>query len=233
MDRKTEAHSTLKARILSQALAPGAELDETRLAQEFGLSRTPLREILQGLVSEGYASAQKHRGARVAGMEAASLRAFFQTAPGLLATAARLASTEGAPRQAEALQEALSAIRLATEADDATAAALATHALLHLIGEMTANPYLRPALTRVLIDYTRLSAPVFETSGKKDRKQLRKLLAQKEILVQTITAQDPAQAADAMRALWQMAQTRMMARLQPEPLPEEPDETVQPPAPAG
>lgn len=222
MDRKTEAHEALKARILSQALAPGAELDETRLAQEFGLSRTPLREILQALAAEGYASAQKHRGARVAGMEAAVLRAFFQTAPGFLTTAARLASTEGGQAQAEALQEALSAIRDATEADDATAAALATHALLLRVGEMTANPYLRPALNRVLIDYTRLSAPVFETAGKKDRKQLRKLLSQKEALVQAITAQDPDLAAEAMRTLWQMAQARMMARLQPAPLPEEP-----------
>lgn len=222
MDRKTEALNTLKARILSQALPPGADLDETRLSQEFGLSRTPLREILQGLAAEGYVTARKHRGARVAGMEAAALRAFLQTAPGFLVTAARLASTEGSPEQAEGLRASLVTIREATESDDTTEAALATHALLGNVGDMAANPYLRPALNRVLIDYTRLSAPVFETAGKKDRKQLRKLLAQKEVLVQAVTAQEPEAAAEAMRTLWQMAQARMMARLQPPALPEEP-----------
>ncbi|NEO86898.1 MAG: GntR family transcriptional regulator, partial [Spirulina sp. SIO3F2] len=35
--------------ILTTTLAPGSDLDEVQLANEFGLSRTPLREVLREL----------------------------------------------------------------------------------------------------------------------------------------------------------------------------------------
>ena len=35
-------------------IAPGSMLDESALSEEFGLSRTPLREVYQSMAGEGY-----------------------------------------------------------------------------------------------------------------------------------------------------------------------------------
>jgi DNA-binding GntR family transcriptional regulator len=60
---------TLKRRILALKLAPGSELDEAQLGLEIGVSRTPLREALVRLASEGLVVLMPNRGARVAPMD--------------------------------------------------------------------------------------------------------------------------------------------------------------------
>lgn len=56
---------TLEARIFDGSLADGARLDEVRLAAEFGVSRTPLREALQRLARYGLVALVPRRGAFV------------------------------------------------------------------------------------------------------------------------------------------------------------------------
>ena len=56
----------LRARIFDGQLAPGAWVDELRLAAEFGISRTPLREALKVLAVEGLVTMKPRRGAYVA-----------------------------------------------------------------------------------------------------------------------------------------------------------------------
>ena len=48
-NRKLYCLDVLRQQILSLTLEPGSNLDETKLGLEFGISRTPLREILQKL----------------------------------------------------------------------------------------------------------------------------------------------------------------------------------------
>jgi DNA-binding GntR family transcriptional regulator len=55
----------LRARILSHRLAPGSWIDEKALAAEHGISRTPLREALKVLASEGLVTMKLRRGAYV------------------------------------------------------------------------------------------------------------------------------------------------------------------------
>ena len=51
---KDIAYEALKTAILTLDLSPGEDLDETRLCAEYGLSRTPLRDVFQRLTGEGY-----------------------------------------------------------------------------------------------------------------------------------------------------------------------------------
>ena len=53
-DRKYEALEALKMRILMLDIAPGSDLDKSSLSEAYGISRTPLREVLQRLAGEGY-----------------------------------------------------------------------------------------------------------------------------------------------------------------------------------
>lgn len=58
----------LRAGILSHVLAPGSWIDEQRLCGEYGISRTPLREALKVLATEGLITMKPRRGAYVTEM---------------------------------------------------------------------------------------------------------------------------------------------------------------------
>ena len=58
----------LRERIFSRALEPGSWIDELKLATEFGISRTPMREALKLLATEGLVTMKVRRGAFVAEM---------------------------------------------------------------------------------------------------------------------------------------------------------------------
>jgi DNA-binding GntR family transcriptional regulator len=58
----------LRSQIFARELEPGAWIDEQRLAIEFGISRTPLREALKVLAAEGLVTMKVRRGAYVTEM---------------------------------------------------------------------------------------------------------------------------------------------------------------------
>ena len=65
MKKRTSAHmihEVLADRIVHGILKPGDPLDETSLASEFGVSRTPVREALRQLETNGLALSRPHRG---------------------------------------------------------------------------------------------------------------------------------------------------------------------------
>jgi DNA-binding GntR family transcriptional regulator len=55
----------LRVAILAHTMAPGSWIDEQALAAEYGISRTPLREALKVLASEGLVTMKLRRGAYV------------------------------------------------------------------------------------------------------------------------------------------------------------------------
>jgi DNA-binding GntR family transcriptional regulator len=60
-----EVAELLRQRIFSRELAPGSWIDEMKLAEEYGISRTPLREALKVLAAEGLVTMKVRRGAYV------------------------------------------------------------------------------------------------------------------------------------------------------------------------
>jgi DNA-binding GntR family transcriptional regulator len=58
----------LREQIFSRELEPGSWIDELKLAQEYGISRTPLREALKVLAVEGLVTMKVRRGAYVTEM---------------------------------------------------------------------------------------------------------------------------------------------------------------------
>src|SRR5574344_2782975 len=55
----------LRQRIFRRELEPGSWIDELKIAEEFGISRTPLREALKVLATEGLITMKVRRGAYV------------------------------------------------------------------------------------------------------------------------------------------------------------------------
>jgi DNA-binding GntR family transcriptional regulator len=60
-----EVAELLRQRIFKRELEPGSWIDEVKLAQEYGISRTPLREALKVLAAEGLVTMKVRRGAYV------------------------------------------------------------------------------------------------------------------------------------------------------------------------
>jgi len=61
-----EVAEQLRQRIFRRELEPGSWIDELKIAEEFGISRTPLREALKVLVAEGLLRHEPRRGCFVA-----------------------------------------------------------------------------------------------------------------------------------------------------------------------
>jgi DNA-binding GntR family transcriptional regulator len=60
-----EVAELLRERIFKRELTPGSWIDELKLAEEYGISRTPLREALKVLATEGLVTMKVRRGAYV------------------------------------------------------------------------------------------------------------------------------------------------------------------------
>lgn len=60
-----EVAELLRQRMFKRELEPGSWIDELRIAEEYGISRTPLREALKVLAAEGLVTMKVRRGAYV------------------------------------------------------------------------------------------------------------------------------------------------------------------------
>jgi DNA-binding GntR family transcriptional regulator len=65
-DNTAAIHRRLRQSILTGELSPGSELSQVRIAEEFGVSRGPVREALRLLEREGLVHAELNRRVRVA-----------------------------------------------------------------------------------------------------------------------------------------------------------------------
>lgn len=82
----------IRTSILQGQFKPGFKISEPTLATQFGISRTPVREALRQLDSEGFLQVLPRRGARVAPMSEIDIAEFYEIKAVLEGYAARLAA---------------------------------------------------------------------------------------------------------------------------------------------
>lgn len=87
-----QAYEQLRERILTGALLDGERVGEEEFAEEFGISRTPVREALRRLASEGLVELLPNRGARVPRWDEADVEDIFELRALLESHAARRAA---------------------------------------------------------------------------------------------------------------------------------------------
>ena len=81
----------LRGLILSGDLPPRSRVNELELAERFGISRTPLREAIKILATEGLLELLPNRGARVAVLSSEEIDDMMVVIGGLEGLAAELA----------------------------------------------------------------------------------------------------------------------------------------------
>jgi DNA-binding GntR family transcriptional regulator len=102
----------LRARILAHTLPPGSWIDEQALTAEYGISRTPLREALKVLASEGLVTMKLRRGAYVTEVSERDLSEVFHLLALLESDAAAAVATRASSSELaelEALHQQLEA----------------------------------------------------------------------------------------------------------------------------
>ena len=159
-----KAEDTLRSRILAGELAPGDRLGEVELAEVMGMSRTPVREALRRLSSQGLVEVEQHKGARVTDWSERELDQVFVLRAHLeglaAAGAARLATDEQIEELDRTARE-LAAHALPRETQDlarVTELNSAFHAgLLAIAGSTTLSTALAGLLHRTVLSRTQHS----------------------------------------------------------------------------
>jgi DNA-binding GntR family transcriptional regulator len=105
-----EVAEALRQRIFQRELEPGSWIDELKIAEEYGISRTPLREALKVLAAEGLVTMKVRRGAYVTEVSEKDLTDVYHMLSLLESDAAgcvALNATESQLAELQALHQAL------------------------------------------------------------------------------------------------------------------------------
>ena len=93
--KKERAYQNLKQRILKEELAAGQWLVERDICRDYKISRTPVREILRMLVTDGIVTLEPSKGYLVRKLNLEEIVEIFQAREAIEGTAARLSCIKG------------------------------------------------------------------------------------------------------------------------------------------
>ncbi len=169
---KDDVLQVLRRKIITMELNPGEPLDEVSLGQLYGLSRTPLREVLRQLSGEGYTQIRENKGAIVSPMDHKSMHHFFLAAPMIYSAISRLAAQSSTSAQIDNLAMIQRKFKRATEERQVDDMVYYNDRFHHCIGEMAQSPYLMPSLQRLLIDHARIGQTFWAEDTQQDQDEL-------------------------------------------------------------
>ncbi|MGB8652150.1 MAG: GntR family transcriptional regulator [Mycobacteriales bacterium] len=106
-DQPDHVYDEIRRAVIEGRYPPGFRLVEQRLAEELRVSRTPVREALRRLESDGLVVVQRHRGAEVRGLTAAEIADLYDARARLEAYAAELAAERATAEDVAALDAAV------------------------------------------------------------------------------------------------------------------------------
>lgn len=135
-------YEELKLLILTGKIAPGMRLMEEELADDMGVSRTPIREAIRKLEKEGLITIEPRRGAYVSQISTNDIIEILEVRQNLEGLAASLAAQRMTPEEKEKLKEITLAYEVAVESGDMAEMIKCDTKFHHLIVEATRNKIL-------------------------------------------------------------------------------------------
>lgn len=158
MDR---AYAEIKARYMTLRLTPGEWIDDVRLSDELGLSRTPLREALFLLASEGLIRAQPGGGFTVRPLDVSGISSLFEANIVTAKAIAHLVVRRVTPAEITELRETNATVDDAIQRRSAPDIAEANAALHNLEARIARNEYLTVLAARIHDEGQRLGYIAF------------------------------------------------------------------------
>jgi len=108
----------LREAIISGRLKPGERLMEVQLAEELGVSRTPVREAIRKLELEGFVVTVPRKGAYVSGISIKDIADVFEIRAALESLACGLAAERATKEELELLERSVVSVSESADRDD-------------------------------------------------------------------------------------------------------------------
>ncbi len=153
----------LRSAILAGTLAPGEQLGEAEIATRFEVSRGPVREALQRLVSEGIAHSVRHRGIFVPELTLTDMVDVYRTRAAIERGAGRLILAGDRDAAWRALGRPLQTMARAADRGDATAVSNADQIFHEVFVDAADSPRLARAMRTLLVE-TRICLGELQTT---------------------------------------------------------------------
>lgn len=169
-------------------------LDELRLARQFGVSRTPIREALQRLVAAGLAEQIPRRGVFIRQPGPVELMEMFETMAEIEGVCGRLAAQRISDTALQELDAANASCKAAVEAGDADGYYRENETFHHVIYHQAGNGFLEQEALRL---HRRLKP--FRRLQLRLRGRMPQSMAEHEAIVGALRAGQPERAAEALR----------------------------------
>lgn len=188
--------------ILQLSLLPGADISESRLEQEFGVSRTPVREALIRLASEGLITLLPNQGARVSSIELSDIAQMFEMLELTQRAVNRWCAVRRDPKDIPEMRRLSDAFTAATEAKDPVQMGDINRSFHSLIGASCGNKLISAVYDTQLMGSQRLAHLAFADApihGEDEAEYYADLNRQHDAMVQAIERQD-GNAADKLAA---------------------------------
>ena len=185
---------TLRSAILTGTLKPGERLMEIHLANQLGVSRTPVREAIRKLELEGLVIMIPRRGAEVANITAESLKDVLEVRRALDVLCAELASERISDSELAALKIACDEFETATKSGDITLIAAKDVAFHDIILKATGN-------SKLIVLVNNLSEQMYRYRFEyiKDAGDCKHLINEHRSIYDAIAGKDKVSAASAAR----------------------------------
>lgn len=192
MNLSDQAYDELVKKIISGGYPGGTTLQEEKLASEFGISRTPVREALKRLAAEGLIEQLPRKGFRVAMPDDDALTELFECRCGLELLALKNAMGAIPPEKIETLKEKL---RSAARRKDSRRIALEADGEMHaLFSDHCGNRYLS-----ALIQQFRTKTAPYRNYRNRERAPLEELITERMEILDAVLAGDTEKASLLLR----------------------------------
>jgi DNA-binding GntR family transcriptional regulator len=187
-------YEELKSAIVDLRLAPGDPLREATLADQLGVSKTPIREALTRLEQEGLVETTSFKGAVVTGYSRQDLLEIYELRELLENAAARTAAESMADADRDRLDRICRESRKLKKNHDAVGLAALISAFDDVLFEQVRNSRIRALIENLRAHLTRIGHLTAEIPGR-----IEASVDEHEKIVQAIAARDPELAERQMR----------------------------------
>ncbi|MBT2532877.1 GntR family transcriptional regulator [Arthrobacter sp. ISL-48] len=188
MRASDRAYAALREDIIEWRLRPGTLLAEVEQSERLGVSRTPLREALGRLTSEGLTTAASGRGVVVTDISLEDIDELFELRETLEGRAAALAAERGDPRHFLQLHRELLAAPALLSGDDP-----ARHGYYRLVERLDAaidaaisNAYMAQAMGSLRVHLVRIRRLAAD-----DTARLTAAASEHAVIAEAIAARNP------------------------------------------
>ncbi len=181
--------------VVSGAVAPNARLDEQSLADEMGVSRTPIREAIGKLTKEGLVEHRPYQGNFVRAFNARQINDLYEVRKALEILATRLAVPKLTDANVAELRAILDAVHDAYECGDLIAYGTADRRFHDTIAHFSENETLLESLDRL-----GLQIQIVRTAANHDPGVVERTARQRPAILAALEARDADGAAALMAA---------------------------------